>query len=361
MLGPQQLAFVRTQVLGKVPPIYTEFVKANASAFGIKAPVVGGPPSSGVIECGSYSVPDYGCSDSSRDSETAYTQALLWAITGDPVYAQNAGNIVDLYVAGVKSYNNTNAPLQAGWDACKWTRVVEILSHTGAPWSSDASARATRWLYSVHLPLIWAGSGSNGNWELVMLQAMFGMAVLAENATVWNRATGFWAQRVPAYLYLSEIDGSAPYYAPRKSGSFTWNGQTVFNASFDGICQETCRDMGHTGMGIDAMVGSAETAWAQGIDLYAMHQNRIRIGLEYNAYFATFSGAFGTQPGALYVYVPCLTPLLLSASFPYNATLGTEIIDPGIALLCGGNGVVWTQTAWGEIVRAWGRIHMRQS
>jgi len=46
-----------------------------------------------------------------------------------------------------------------------------------------------------------------------------------------------------------------------------WNGQTVFDASVDGVAQETCRDLTHTQYGISATFAAAETAFLQGIDL----------------------------------------------------------------------------------------------
>ena len=35
-------------------------------------------------------------------------------------------------------------------------------------------------------------------------------------------------------------------------------GQNVFNASTDGVCQETCRDFGHMQMGMDIMMMGVE-------------------------------------------------------------------------------------------------------
>ncbi len=42
------------------------------------------------VECGSNSRPDLGCKDEQADSEAAYAQALLWVITGNKAYAENA-------------------------------------------------------------------------------------------------------------------------------------------------------------------------------------------------------------------------------------------------------------------------------
>ena len=46
-----------------------------------------------------------------------------------------------------------------------------------------------------------------------------------------------------------------------------WHGQATF-AGHDGLCQETCRDLGHTQMGIATLGNVAETAHHQGWDLW---------------------------------------------------------------------------------------------
>lgn len=59
--------------------------------------------------------------------------------------------------------------------------------------------------------------------------------------------------------------------------------QTVYNASVDGVCQETCRDLGHTQMGTAAAINGAETAYIQGIDLYGEMATRLTTALEFHA------------------------------------------------------------------------------
>lgn len=71
---------------------------------------------------------------------------------------------------------------------------------------------------------------------------------------------------MPSYFYYEPWDGDHPVPAPR--GVADWYGETVFNASVSGICQETCRDLGHAQMGIAGMINGAETAYIQGVDLY---------------------------------------------------------------------------------------------
>jgi len=146
-------------------------------------------------------------------------------------------------------------------------------------------------LVNVHLPMIYAGSGSNGNWELSMIEGMIGIAVFTENVTLFNHSVTYWYQRVPAYFYYSAWDGPKPVPIPRGSVTVTVWGtkpnsiQLVFNSSVDGISQETCRDLGHTQYGIGSTLNTAETARIQGYDLYGNQSARLRAALEFNSYY----------------------------------------------------------------------------
>ena len=93
-------------------------------------------------------------------------------------------------------------------------------------------------LMHTTVPLIYDGSGANGNWELSMLDALFGLAVFSDNHTMFNHTVELWKQRLPAYFYLYSLDGDTPVPPPR--GHPIWYGQDVYNASIDGHCQETC-------------------------------------------------------------------------------------------------------------------------
>ena len=60
-----------------------------------------------------------------------------------------------------------------------------------------------------------------------------------------------------------------------------WHGQATFPRN--GLCQETCRDLGHVQLGMAALVNVAETAYHQGIDLYAEAAERNVSGAELHA------------------------------------------------------------------------------
>jgi hypothetical protein len=274
-------------------PVYDAYQKALKSKFARVDYVPRGPPASGVIECGSYSKPNHGCSDENQDSAVAYMQSLLWAVNGSKVYGENAARILDAYAHGLHKYNNSNAPLQAAWSAMYYTKAAEILAHADVSWprpNQDQAALA-HMLKTVTLPLIYKGSSCNGNWELSMLDAMAGMAVFTEDSALFDHALAFWRQRVPAYFYLHSADGRYPVHVPRGAqnwnssgnGAGSWYGQDVFNSGVDGVSQETCRDLGHTQFGLASALNLAETAFIQGVDLYGEFEARLTAGMEFHS------------------------------------------------------------------------------
>ena len=182
LVSAADLDTVRAAVAAQTGPKYTAYQKALASPFGNPVYVPHGPPKDGMIVCGSYNNPDFGCSDESRDTATAYVQALLWAIDGNNTFANNAIAILNLYAKNLKGYglvNGTkafNAPLQAGWSGMMYSKAAELLAHAtggagGQPsgWSDSDQDRLADMLARVTVPWIYEGSGCNGNWELSMI------------------------------------------------------------------------------------------------------------------------------------------------------------------------------------------------
>jgi hypothetical protein len=239
------------------------------------------PTPRAVVECGSYSTPDYGCSDEKRDAEAAYTHALLWYIKQDAKHAEKAIEILDAWSAVIKDHNNSNAPLQAAWTASVFPRAAEIVLHTYKNW--PAADRFKKVLTNVYLPKVIHGSTSNGNWELSMIEAILHISVFTENADAWRQGLELWRARVPAYLYL-ETDGATPQgqHGQPFSDKYWYNLGTFKN----GVCQETCRDLGHVQYGLAAMVNAAETAHHQGVDLFGHEAGRMLAGLEFHANYA---------------------------------------------------------------------------
>jgi hypothetical protein len=284
LVSRQQLDFVKQQVAQKTEPFYGEYQKALASQYATLDYKLQGPPPTGIIDCGPYSRPDQGCHAEDADATAAYLQALLWWINGDRRYADNSIRIMNAYSHQLTAYTSSNAPLQAAWSAEMWPRAAEIIRYSPAGWKPEDVQAFGAMLTKINLPLIRDGSPKNGNWELSMIEGMMGIAVFTNDRALLDHAEGMWHERVPAYFYNARLDGDHPHPLPRGEGRTTWYGQTTFDATTNGVAQETCRDLGHTGYALSATIAAAETAHIQGATLYESEEPRLIAALEFHAH-----------------------------------------------------------------------------
>jgi hypothetical protein len=277
-----QLDFARTEVLAGAQPWKAAYDQMTASKY---ADLNRTPTPWVTVECGSYSNPNYGCTDEREDAIAAYTDALAWYITKDARYAQKAIQIMDAWSATITSHTNSNAPLQTGWAGSSWPKAAEIIRYTyTGTWTNEA--RFATMLRNVYLPTVIKGSNSNGNWELSMMEAAVGISVFLEDKTSYDTAMAKFRTRTAAYVYLAS-DGSVPKTVPSQNLDTTakivsyWQGQSTF---VTGLTQETCRDFTHTGYGISAISHVAETSRIQGQDLYGTDVGeRLRQALGFQA------------------------------------------------------------------------------
>ncbi|MGW6524719.1 alginate lyase family protein [Streptomyces sp. NPDC054962] len=277
-----QLDFVRGKVDSAAQPWKGAFDQLLASKY---ASLSRTPKPRAVVECGSYSNPNYGCTDEREDALAAYTDALAWYVTRDERYAKKAIELMDAWSAVVKDHTNSNAPLQTGWAGSSWPRAAEIIKYTyTGGWAG--SGRFATMLRDVYLPEVINGSNSNGNWELSMTEAAIGISVFLEDRTSYDKAMAKFRTRTAAYVYLAS-DGELPKTVPSQNLNTRdkvvayWQGQGTF---VTGLTQETCRDLTHTGYGISAISHVAETSRIQGQDLYGTDVGeRLRQALGFQA------------------------------------------------------------------------------
>ncbi|MCG8928130.1 alginate lyase family protein [Lentzea sp. CC55] len=269
-----QLDFMRTKVLAGAQPWKLAYDRMLASKY---ADLTRTPKPRAVVECGSYSNPNLGCTDEREDAIAAYTLSLIWYVTRDNRYAAKAIQIMDAWSATIRDHTNSNAPLQTAWSASSWPKAAEIIKHVHGNWPN--SARFGTMLREVYLPEIQNGrANTNGNWELSMMEASLGIAVFLEDRAAYDKAVGIFRTRIQAFIYLTG-DGALPK-TPPGSGIDTrdeiisyWHGQSTF---VDGLTQETCRDFAHTAYGLSAASHFAETARHQGQDIWGEIKDRMR-------------------------------------------------------------------------------------
>ncbi len=274
------LDYVRGKVTAGAQPWKSAYDSMRNSSY---ASLSRTPAPRPVVECGSYSTPNNGCSEEREDALAAYADALVWYISRDARYASQAIRIMDAWSATLTGHDNSNSPLQTGWSGASWARAAELIKHTyTGGWPNIG--RFADMLRTKYLANLIDGSGSNGNWELIMTDAAMGISVFLDDKASFNQALATWRGRVPAYVYLKS-DGPTPLSPPnrKKSGSALtgyWYGQTTL---VDGLAQETCRDFGHTAMGLNAAFHAAETARVQGVDLWGEQRTRLAAALEFHA------------------------------------------------------------------------------
>lgn len=291
-----QLDVVKAKIAAGQQPWTGLLARARSSSYGnvdwVPQPVV-------TMRCGNGGdTTDLGCSDSRRDALAAYTLALIYVYTGEAPYAAAAMRILDAYATTLDEVVFTsgdtstyNGPLQAAWLAELFPRAAELIRYSDAGWP-EADARAFGdMLVRAILPRIrddWYGGGHN--WNTSMANGTINIGVYTDSREIYDVGVAIWRENVPFAFYLA-TDGATPIPAPdfaKPDGTWKdgrleseWYGQVEFGARENGMVKEVCRDLTHTQFTLASVTYGAETAWIQGLDLYAEQQTRIVAAHEF--------------------------------------------------------------------------------
>jgi len=281
LLNRAQLDLIKERVEQGVEPQKAAFAKMLADPL---ADLNYRPSPRATVECGSYSKPDLGCKDERHDSEAAYSQAIAWYVTRNPKYAQNAIRIMNAWATTLTGgHTNSNGPIQAAWSSSVWPRAAEIVRSTYEGWPPGEIERFKEMLVKQYVPSLINGSDENGNKELAMSEALINIGVFNDDRALFDAGVKMWRGRAPAYIYLKS-DGPKPVL-PANGKPAIWGNKGKTTAMVDGLLQESMRDPHHANMAFASMVNAAETAWQQGLDLYAEQGDRMMAAMEFQAQF----------------------------------------------------------------------------
>jgi chitodextrinase len=313
LVDSSQLDFVKSQLTAEASTwaaaqakIYTRYTNPNY----VPGPVV-------TADCSANAS---GCQKVIDDAIAAYSQALLYYYSTAPdrhKHAKAAVTIMNAWSSTLTGSNGTSSRLTLAFAAEVFPRAAEIIRYTYTPSEGDPAfnvAAFSNMLNNVHRVAIIAGDPySNGNWELSMADGLINIGIFTDSRETFDTGVAMWRARVPAYIYLESDNGGNGLPIAPPGGKY--NTTTVLNCYwlgagtpttsctvpadfryYNGMTQETCRDMSHTVMGLEAMVNAAETARLQGIDLYGEQQQRITAAYEYNAAFDNQYLTSGTWP-----------------------------------------------------------------
>jgi hypothetical protein len=281
-----ELDFIRGRVQAKAEPWNTAAARLEADS---RSSLSYAPKPRAVVDCGSYSNPDNGCSDEMRDAQAAYAHALLWYLKGDAAHARKAAEILNAWSVLLEDHTNSNAFLQAGWAGSVFPLAAEILRASYPGWTAVEQDRFSTMLKTAFLAKIRNGPpspGFNGNWHLTIIEAIVAISVFTDDTASFRKGVSMWRSAVPAYFYMAS-DGPLPvrpagttqFDAPAAIRKYWYDQDSLAN----GESQETCRDLEHTQYGIAASASVAEIAYHQGLDLYAENADRITAAMEFHA------------------------------------------------------------------------------
>jgi hypothetical protein len=344
LVNRAQLDFIKGKVAAGIEPWKSAFEAAKASNLGALS-YAARPWTN--CDCGPFSTPDLGCKDEQHDSAAAYTQALLWYITTNKAYAQNAINIMNAWAATLTGgHKNANGPVQAAWCAEQWPRAAEIIRCSDAGWSAADIARFQTMLTAQYVPSLIGGSCENGNKELSMSEALINIGVFNDDRATFDLGVKMWRGRAPAYIYLV-TDGPVPLKAANCDTLPIWSNKGLTTPFVDGLLQESVRDSGHANLALSAMVNAAETARQQGVDLYAEQAKRIMAALEFQAQYLPPNNATPPKNLAFHTH-----PTWEIAYNEYHNRLGYDLPKMAAVLLKNRPTGVNHQMAWETLTHA---------
>ena len=240
------------------------------------------------VMCGSYNKPNIGCNQIVDDGIAAYTMALLWYFTGNTQYANKSIQIMNDWAKTYKTnpLEYSNSRLVVSWAAPWYTNAAEIIKHTYNGWSSTDIEKFTGML-DKFLPYTLDETMPGNNWILSAIEAHMAIAIFKDDRVEFNKAVNRWKYRIRTYIYqTSDTNNGKPLLNTYQNWTVSrmesvWRDDRATNTAYiEGLGMETCRDLGHLGLGVNSALYAAESAWNQGVDLFSIEQKRLTDFLE---------------------------------------------------------------------------------
>lgn len=209
-----------------------------------------------------------------NDAAAAFALALRWKLSGNDTYAETAANVLRAWSGTLEAIGgDDDAYLAAGFQGHEFANAGELLRDY-EPFATDGlddfNSMMTRVFLTMNLAFLNHELGSEhnvkhffANWELGNLASAMAIAVLTENATVWDFAVD--------YFKTGEGNGcinNAVTNLVVEPGSDVVQGQG----------QESGRDQGHSALDWQLLGVVGQQAWNQGEDLFSFNDSRILQG-----------------------------------------------------------------------------------
>jgi hypothetical protein len=191
------------------------------------------------------------------DGEYAYASALLWYFTGEKKYANHAINILNAW----SIFQKPAMPLYLTWAVPHFINAAEIMKHTpGSGWKKADIKNFSNMVNDFMWPHVGPPAVEYGsNHGTTANESQFAIAIFLDDKAKFNEALKNFRWLAPKYIFLN------------------------YQNRFDGECNETCRDLNHTKMGVLGLFYAAQAAWNQGVDLWKENEDRFAAFAELHA------------------------------------------------------------------------------
>jgi len=208
---------------------------------------------------GAYAAGELGGRELSESADAANNHVMQWYVSGDEAHARKAIEIFDAWSSTLADFFENDAMLLAGWTGGQFCNAAEILRATYPGWSAGSQEQFKRMLLTVYVPLLrMFYPEANGNWDASIMYTLLSIGVFCDDR--------FLMESVYQHYRTGPVNsGITRYVYP------------------SGQCEESCRDQGHTQLGLGYLANTCVVAWNQGVDLFAEADNRLALGIEYTA------------------------------------------------------------------------------
>lgn len=227
------------------------------------------------VERGPYNNPSVGSNQFASDAKAVHYNALLWYLTGDVAHAKKAIEILNGWSYTLKDVINNDAKLIVAMAGPDFISGAEIIKHlynnspsvqVGDKWSDVDMKQFDQLVNEVFYDKLLGQyyPQANGNWDSLITGANLAIGVYLDDRRIFNRALNqyFRGDNVTNTLSM----GALPNY--------------IYPT---GESQESNRDQGHAGMGLEGFGYTAEIAWNQGLDVFDAYDSRLLTGALYYA------------------------------------------------------------------------------
>lgn len=207
-----------------------------------------------------------------RDAAAAYQEALMWKISGNAAYANNAVHILNAWASKCKAISgDSNADLASGLYGYQLANAAEILRDYSG-WAPADFENFKTFMLNVFYPVAndflvrhngtcdthyWA------NWDLSNMATILSIGILCDDQAKFNQAITYFKSGIGN----GNIDRAVSFVHPGNLGQN----------------QEAGRDQGHATLDISLIGAFCQMAFNQGQDLFAYENNKVLALAEYTA------------------------------------------------------------------------------